>query len=159
VPQGQIDNKLFAAVKNNNMTEIDRLIEGGARVNTKQADSWMTPLMCAIEFGTTTTCTKENKTASVENKDVVSCMEEMVKRLLSAQANVNDYNLNGETALIVATRKGSKQIPIHIFELLLQNDANKYWRDTLPQKSALDYAKQNKDRALINLLEKTDKDS
>ena len=97
---------MFAASKNGDILEINRLLDRGADINAKNNNNEWTALMFAS--------IRSNDTSSLET----------VKLLLNRGADINAKANNGETALIVASLQANNASSIETVKLLLNRGAD-----------------------------------
>jgi ankyrin repeat protein len=151
--QEEVDAELFKGIKANDIEKIKLLIEQGTDVNSrcmaKNNDFYVTPLMWAIEYGSTKVYEQLEMIPPIN----VTYMEEIVRILLDAGAHVQISNHMQETALIVAAKK-SPQVPPRVFELLINAHSKLIPQDDSWWSTLYYYAEKNEDKRLIGFLQK-----
>lgn len=156
------DQALLAAVEENNIYEVERLIQLGANVNAKTEDNY-TPLHVAVNYGS------EDKKDIVElllskgadinakandgdtplYKAIIHSKIEIARFLIDNGSDVNIQNSHGLTPLHWAAIRDYKEI----VELLLRARANKNIKATrgfCANKTPADAAKTQEIKDLIN---------
>lgn len=119
---------------------VKMLIDAGADVNKAHGPTGQTPLMDAV---------KTIKLLDKKWKRDGEAQLETIRLLVASGANLDAQDNAGQTVLIHAVRKGCYEI----MRLLVELGADTTIRDFASGKTALDYAKDRHDNAMIAFLE------
>jgi hypothetical protein len=152
-------DKLFAAVKKGDFTEVKRLLEGGLDVNARDEFA-ETPLHWAARIGDVRMAEllikyggDINARNNAENTPLHVAVAyghlDMAEFLINHGADINAKNEEGWTPLHVAVFNGH----LSLVKLLLEKGADPNVRDN-EQKTALDVARENGLSDIANLIEK-----
>lgn len=156
-----IQQAFHQAVQNNNLDTVRRMIAAGADVNLPDVNGCI-PLVCAIvslrdSEEMVSYLIRQGADVNWNKTDIYTplgaavseCADNYVKMLLEAGANPNLHVDTDDIPLIEAIGNHSK----NIVRLLLEAGANPHVRD-ISGKTAMDYAVENKDQEIIDMLNK-----
>ncbi len=123
-----VDEKLYKAVKENNLSDVDEFLKQNGNPNFTEEKSW----------------SKINLLITAVNNNNY----EIVKKLIESKADINWKDGFETDALMYACSKGN----IKIVNLLLENGANVHSKDS-QGNSVLSAAKESDNKELIELIE------
>ena len=133
-------SELHEAVKNGDIDEVEKLLEGGADVNGRGVDGW-TPLHEAAWYGKIETANllidngadvnaKTSKGVTPANRASFWGHTEVVKILLDRGADVNSKEKDGTTALDIAKEEGHEDI-VELLEAAMVQEAVKEAKEVI----------------------------